>query len=288
MLPKIQKMIVLYYFPIRARNEALRMMLLYGGIDHEYHTIGFDEWDAEAETAFKETIPSGHTGQKQLPVLKCLNGSLMSESLDIANYIADIVSCNKDNKKNDDGANPDQQQQYAEKLFMLGEGEKYGPLGVDNYGLADPILNWFPKEKSIQMIPSYLESLPSTLTYIAEELKLAKSISSSNNNSNDDCGQCFFGGTEPHMGDFQVFHYVNNICTLDGGFTMNHRISQTDSQILRNWYSSIQNIPVIGEYLSTRPKPGTKEIGRPESIMYTETDPSMMEIVQLELKKYTT
>lgn len=69
---------------------------------------------------------------------------------------------------------------------------------------------------------------------------------------------------------------------------MNHRISQTDSQILRNWYSSIQNIPVIGEYLSTRPKPGTKEIGRPESIMYTETDPSMMEIVQLELKKYTT
>jgi glutaredoxin 2 len=219
-------MIALYYFPIRARTEALRMMLLHGGIDHEFRTIGFDEWDAEAETAFKETIPSGHTGQKQLPVLKCLDGSLMSESLDIANYIADIISRNKGNKKSDDGANPDQQQQqqqYTEKLFMLREGEKYGsPLGFDNYGLANPILNWFPKEKSIQMIPSFLELLPSTLTYIAEELKLAKSISTSNNN--DDDGPLFFGGNEPHMGDFQVFHYVNNICTLDGGFTMNHRI----------------------------------------------------------------
>jgi glutaredoxin 2 len=267
------------------------MMLLYGGIDHNYHTIEFDEWDAGTETAFKEMIPSGHTGRKQLPVLKCLDGSLMSESLDIANYIANIISCNKGSKNNDDGANPDQQQ-YAEKLFMLREGEKYGsPLGFDNYGLANPILNWFPKEKSIQMIPSFLELLPSTLTYIAEELKLSKSISksnsSSNNNDDDDC-PLFFGGNEPNMGDFQVFHYVNNICTLDGGFTMNHRISQTDTQTLQNWYNSIQNIPVIGNYLSNRPKPGTKKIGRPGSIMYTETDPSMMEIVQVELKKYTT
>ena len=87
------------------------------------------------------------------------------------------------------------------------------------------------------------------------------------------------------MGDFQIFHYVDNICTLDGGFTIRNRISQGHSRALLDWYGSVKSLPAIKNYLSARPRPGTGEIGKPGSIINTEKHPSALDIVQSELKK---
>ena len=51
----------LYYFPLRARGEPLKMLLQYARIPFVDHVIMLDEWPAQ-----KEKMPMGKNGQQQV------------------------------------------------------------------------------------------------------------------------------------------------------------------------------------------------------------------------------
>ena len=77
-------MLRLYYLPVRARGEALRMLLMHAGIDFEDRVLSFEEWQG----GWKDKMPLNDAGERQVPVLELEDGSMMPESAKIAEYIA--------------------------------------------------------------------------------------------------------------------------------------------------------------------------------------------------------
>ena len=57
--------LVLYYLPVRARAENIRMMLAYAGVAYEDRVIPFAEWKAEG--GLKWQMPFGQLPAVQLP-----------------------------------------------------------------------------------------------------------------------------------------------------------------------------------------------------------------------------
>merc|ERR1740121_2993065 len=131
--------------------------------------------------------------------------------------------------------------------------------------MINPILNFFPREKSEEMIPGFLQRAPATWRAFAGLLS-AK-------------GGKFFGGAAPHIGDFHVFHYLDNLCTLDGGVTL-RTLGDEQTASLQAWRAEMQSLPGVQEYLGSRPQPGTGAVGRPGSIMATVEVPADMPIVK--------
>merc|ERR1712216_140005 len=82
--PCSSTMLRLYYLPVRARGEALRMLLMHAGINFEDRVLSFEEWQA----GWKDKMPLNDAGERQVPVLELQDGSMMPESAKIAEYIA--------------------------------------------------------------------------------------------------------------------------------------------------------------------------------------------------------
>uniref|UniRef100_A0A7S2LXF7 Glutathione transferase n=1 Tax=Zooxanthella nutricula TaxID=1333877 RepID=A0A7S2LXF7_9DINO len=244
----------LYYFGLRARGEALRMMMRYGGLPYEDHIVPFKDWLAGK----KEQVPAGRTGQRQLPLLELPGGDLLPESFDIAMYIA------KRTTPSLLGEDPAQ----AERLFKLGDTEEtpFGS-GFKHYHSINPMLNRLPKEEAEALIPAYVAALPGTLKYLAGELG----------------GRRFFGGDAPHYADFQVWHYVDNMRTLDGGATL--EALGEPGEVLQAWYDAVAALPGVAEYLASRPRLGTGQVGLEGSIHHAVAVPSELPVVREALKQ---
>merc|ERR1719469_610727 len=147
----------MYYFPLRARGEALRMVAAYGGVALVDEFIPFPEWAAR-----KESMPAGKTGSTQLPVMALPNGTLMPESLDIAKYIAGKADpalhlLGKDSAQ-------------AERIWLLPDTEDT-PAGNMQLllNMLNPILNFFPQADSETKIPAFLEAAPKVFGYLEQE-----------------------------------------------------------------------------------------------------------------------
>jgi L-rhamnose mutarotase len=57
--------LALYYLPVRARAENIRMMCAYAGVEYVDHVISFDEWKAEG--GLKGDMPFGQLPAIALP-----------------------------------------------------------------------------------------------------------------------------------------------------------------------------------------------------------------------------
>jgi len=242
--------LTLYYLPVRARGEALTMLAGHAGVALVNETVPLSEWPAK-----KERLPAGKTGAKQLPVMALPDGTLMPESLEIAKYIAGKA----DPKLQLLGKDPAQ----AERLWLLPD-TKDTPAGdmSTNLNLINPILNYFPKEDAEKKIPGFFETAPKVFAYLEQELGGGK----------------FYGGDAPHIGDFQLFHYVDNLRLLDGGVTVDKLPK------LKGWENSMRSLPAVAKHCAERPKSGTAEIGTPASIIATTAAPSTLPVVQEALK----
>ena len=164
----------LSYFPIRARAEAIRLILAYGAIDYEDVVISFNEWD---NCKYDRSI--NHF--EQLPSLILPNGNLISQSGSIVRYLAKIVGV------------------YPSDCQLAAEADMVFELSKDMNDI-NPILNWFEKDSNDfhTKYASYFAAFPGRMQAALDILKDKK----------------FFGGDSPHFGDFGLFHVVDLSITV--------------------------------------------------------------------------
>ena len=235
----------LLYFNLRARGEPLKMMLLHSGLEWQNQVVTFEEW--LGDDGMKHSMPN-----KQVPVLEILSdgGKLLPESIDIAKWIAErcspsLIPTTKE------------LQAKAEKLFQLPDVTKDDDIVADGIkyrlGLANPLLNFYSIEKASKLLPGFLQRVPTTYSYLETELEEGP----------------YFCGSDLCYVDFQLFHYIDNVYTLDGGYTLREKPK------LEQFYNRMKELDAVEKHLSMRPKCGTKQIGNPKGcIIYEISNPS--------------
>ena len=254
----------LYYFNLRARGEILRYLLTHSGIEWEDGLVSRDDWagGTEESNRFKETIPAGRTGKKQLPVMEVTekkedgNGEttkkttktwMMPESLDISKWIAERCTPSLIPESED-------MQAKAERVF------RYSDVGDDTsrFGLLNPILNRDPVEDAKETAIRFeKEHLSRHLEYLQQE------IGETNDNGPYVCGQ------QLTYVDFMVFHYLNNACTLYGRDT----VVGGSSSILETYYDTMLNdVPAVQTWLKQRSQAGCQQVGTKSSLIYNHTE----------------
>jgi len=72
----------------------------------------------------------------------------------------------------------------------------------------------------------------------------------------------FFGGDQPSYGDFNAFHYVDNLDTLVPGIL-------GDRAGLVAWMVRVSRLPGVSTYLASRPPLGTTSLGFPKAPIQT-------------------
>mmetsp|Transcript_50683 Transcript_50683/g.93701 ORF Transcript_50683/g.93701 Transcript_50683/m.93701 type:complete len:224 (-) Transcript_50683:302-973(-) len=155
------------------------------------------------------------------------------------------------------GSTPEQQAK-AEKIFLLSD-TKNCPFGHGhrNFGAANPLLNFYVVEDASKMLPGFLENIPIVFKYLAKEL-------------GDDpyfCGDLTYA-------DFCIFHFMDNIRTLDGGYTLSQMDDDAEKEKLEKFYNRMRDIDSVKRYLQERPRPGTQQVGNPAgSIIYAIKNP---------------
>ena len=278
----------LHYFGVRSRAESLRMLLKYTKVPFESKIITVDEWMNDIDGVRTKRFPPGPGSSKaSLPVLEMApDGTMLPDSLDIALWIA-----KKGTEKFDEsdprhhllGEDPAR----SKMLFRL-QDTKETPFGSgpDSFGCIDPILSFFPAEKSeSELVAPFLSGIPRVLRWFASEMGKT--------------GGNYFGGKNPSYADFQLFYLFANINLLDGGVSLGERIdhaaaggsdpapSSDEINALRLWYSKMEAIPEVQDYLQERPKPGSGPgkadgtgIGNPGSIIATTENPSQLKAVK--------
>lgn len=241
----------LYYFRLRARAEPLRMMMRFAGIPFVDREVTLEDWPT-----LKEKIPPNASGRVQLPVLELDDGTLMPDSLDIAKWIAEqagppLLPTSSAQPGND-----------AARLWELCDARD-APFccdGMPFVGIINPILNFFEVEEAKQRLPPLLAAIGGFLDYIGPILSSTQPP--------------FFGGTAPHYADFLLWHYMNNLSTLDGGTTL-VRLNSEHAVAIRDWYDAVARLPAISNYVAERPPAGSGMVGRSVSVIYNYEDCSL-------------
>lgn len=240
--------LTLLYLPVRARAEALRMLLRHVNIQFVDRVVPFEEW-----TSLKSTMPAGRSGAQQLPVLQLPDGTLMPESADIAKYIATLAGPLTLSEDVD----------AAYRMWTL--PDEFDAPGVSEawprHSLVNPCLNWFPQEEA----ELKLQALP--MAAVAFLRSLLPMFTGS--------GGAFFGGVAPHYGEFNLFHYMDNLVTLDGGASL--AALGKDGEPLKKWFEAMQSLPGVASYLAERPQAGNGSVGRPGSIIFKHAVPDQRE-----------
>jgi len=213
----------LYYFPVRARGEPLRLLMRYAKIPYTDRIVQSGEWPK-----MKSTVPNGY-----LPVIKLADGKFIGETSDLARFIATrsgppLMPVDK------------VKQDAAARLFEVSNTK---PLSM-----LMPLTNAMPSEKRKELIPDCITQAQKVL----ESLELELSMS----------GGAFFGGMEPHYGDFGLFHAANLYVTISNP---SPKISDT----MKNWYEKMSSLPGVKEYLDERPKAMSGKVGMPGSLIAT-------------------
>ena len=240
----------LLYLPLRARAEALRMMLHFSEIAFTDTVVSLEDWPA-----IKATMPQGEgaefpgrpKGNRALPVLKLPNGQMIPDSSSIAEYIATLSPRN---------LNPTGTTEALELFKMSQSLPLFWPTALlarfpekvadciisgDLAALADatfpdatPVLGWLEQQ------PSWLDCIEMLQTL---ERRLG--------------ANSFFGGSRPHFGDFAVWAQVDSLQLLLGAVKV---FAQFGAGFSR-WFDAVANLEGIRQYLASRPPPGTTGTG---------------------------
>lgn len=240
----------LHYFNLRARGEPVRFLLLHCRLDWDDALVPLDGWKD-----YKESLPPGRTGRRQLPVLEVSEGEttkMIPESLDIMQWIAN--KCDKDllGKTPDDRAKAERFKLYSDE----------GPVRL---GIINPLLNWFTLEEVQPHLSEYLEHLPRHLKVLSDAIGEGP----------------YLCGANLTYTDFEIFHLLDNACTLFGEDNVLNKITVS----LRSFYDKMYRLPAISGRLHDRPLAGSGMVGRPGSIIFTTKVPSRLDFVQAAWKE---
>ena len=242
----------LVYFPLRARAEPLRMLFRYSKVPYTDEMVQWKDWPT-----LKPTLPN-----KMLPQLKLEDGSLLPETMDIALHVATLA-------KQYGYAEPltpstPEHAASAEHCWRETSKTSIHYLKLDDLwadttpwearvGACNPLLNMLPEEDALKLIPTYLEGATSWMRNLESRIHE---------------GGPFFGGASPHHGDFNTFHMVDQITTLDGGAAL-----QQCGLPVQIWFASVASLPAVALYLNERPKAGTGLLGKPGSLIHERSEP---------------
>jgi len=227
----------LIYFNWRARAEPLKMMMAYAKIKYNNRLVSDEEWPK-----LKPTMPEGAwiehfykpddwVGEKQLPVLKLADGTMLPDSRHIAKYIAMAAGAPL-------WPDTEYQQKSAADLFRIGQEQ---PLLF-----MHQVVNMFPADECKPHIPPGVCTAVHLLHSMDRRMRDGP----------------FFGGEEPHYGDFSIFHIVDLVNTLDPTWKMQGFPGWDDEDgkgrgfhaTWIRWYDKMANLPGVKEYLAERPK----------------------------------
>jgi len=213
----------LWYFAARARGEPLRLLTRYAKIPYTDRIVMSEEW-----SKIKSTVPNGY-----LPVMKLPDGRFMGETGDLARLIA---------ARNGPPLMPADKfkQDAAARIFDISNTK---PLVTPMY-----LINIKSAEESKELIADCIAQVQKVL----ELLELELSVS----------GGTFFGGTQPHYGEFGLFTAINLFVSIS-------KPSPKLSDGLRNWYEKMNSLPGVKEYLNERPKAMSGKVGFPGSLIAT-------------------
>lgn len=167
--------LLLYYFPVRARAESIRMILQFGKIPYEDVTVPFADWLPMKKAG--EVAPFG-----QLPTIRLHDGSILAQSGAINRYAArlaqllpeDPVRC----------AKADMIFEFAQELAQV--SRLLNTWSPDSNEWQENHAMWFKK------LPRHLLTADKLLG-----------------------DGPFYGGTAPHYGDFALFHILDLLVTLE-------------------------------------------------------------------------
>lgn len=199
----------LYYLPMRARAEPIRMILHYGNIQFNDVTITFPQWPEHK--ARLEICPLG-----QLPTLQLTNGEILAQSGTIVRYAAKLAGL------------------YPLDPVEAARADMVHEMAQDMNAI-NAILNFWPRlgDAYEQNKESYFRNFHRYAAY-AESLLGEK---------------YYFGGSQPHYGDFSLFHIIDASVTVSP--TCLHPFGK-----LQRWVSAMQNIPRVKQYLEQRAQVG--------------------------------
>jgi glutathione S-transferase len=162
-------MMTLYYLPMRARAEPIRMVLHYAGIPYNESQITFSQWPT-----FKNTLSICPFGQ--LPTLQLPSGEILAESGSILRYVAKLGGL------------------YPQDPWQAAQSDMVHELAQDMNAI-NALLNFWPTltDTYAQNKDNYFKNFPRYAGYATKLL---------GNNA-------FFVGDAPAYGDFSMFHILD-------------------------------------------------------------------------------
>jgi prostaglandin-H2 D-isomerase / glutathione transferase len=210
--------LTLYYLPLRARLEFTRMILEHGNVPYEYVELTFAEW-----AVAKEKNEICHFNQ--LPSIKTQKGTVISQSGAIVRYAAKLAGCFPADI--DLAAEADMILELTQEMNLINPVQCYFTIGSDAY-----------KEN----YATFFKAFPKQIAAAQRILRDRK----------------FYGGDEPHYGDFALFHICNSAEFVAPG-------SLDLYPAINAWYKTMLAIPSIAAYLAKRPNASTEGFGVPNT-----------------------
>lgn len=164
----------LYYLPLRARAEAIRMILTHGDVSYENVVIPAADWPDFKAT--REICPFG-----QLPTIKLPSGEIIAQSGAIIRFVAKMTNLYP--------ADPVEAAR-ADMIFELAQ----------EMNVINPILNFWPMNSELwqKNHDAYFNNLPQYMTSICKFLG----------------NKPFFGGDNLVFSDFSMFAIVDATLTV--------------------------------------------------------------------------
>lgn len=195
----------LYYLPMRARAEPIRMILHYANIPYNDVTITFSQWPEHK--ARLDICPLG-----QLPTLQLPSGEFIAQSGTITRFVAKMGGL------------------YPSDPVEAARGDMVHEMAQDMNAI-NAILNFWPRlgDAYEQHKESYFRNLPRHAAYAESLLG----------------DQYYFGGSQPHFGDFSLFH------VFDASLTVEPSCLKSFAKLQR-WVHAMQNTPRLKSYLQQR------------------------------------
>jgi len=251
---RLENGVVLHYFPVRGRAEALRIMLKTAGIPYVDKLYTPEEW-SEAKKAMPpgKGVPGVCTrpiGNRGLPVLELENGEMIPETADIARLIAEQAP----------EAFPPLHGRKVEEAYEMA-------LAVNTYPLMFPtcMLASYPEEVTDAILRG---ERPDTYHGNLSALPPYGSVLTTLQDWENRLDSLFFGGETPHYGEIQLFTVVDALRLVDPPLAAKLGCK------LRSWFDRIARLPAVAAYLAERPSCGPACHGKPGSIITKYADPA--------------
>lgn len=194
---------------MRARAEPIRMILYFGNVAYNDVTIPFSDWPEHK--AKLDICPFG-----QLPTIQMQNGEIIAQSGTILRFVAKLAGL------------------YPADPLEAARADMVHEMANDMNSI-NAILNFWPclGEAFDQNRASYFKNFVKYAAY-GETLLGDK---------------YYFGGSQPHFGDFSLFHVMNASVSVEPACLDAY-------PKLRKWMAAMHNIPRVRQYLELRENVG--------------------------------